>query len=87
MGAVTESSSQYVPVIGAVRLQLSERVTVVVLWGTLTVVVVPLVPSERFQVEVNLTLLGPGDTVTVALNVKVQPRVGETVTLILCTWR
>ena len=89
MGAVTESSSQYVPfVIGAVRLQLSERVTVVVLWGTMPVVVVPLVPSERFHVEDNVTLLGPGDTLTVALNVKVlQPRVGETVTLILCTWR
>ena len=93
MGAVTESSSQYVPVvIGAVRLQLSESVTVGVLWGTMPVVVVPLVPSERFHVEVNSTLLGPGDTLTVALNVKVfvtelQPRVGETVTLILCTWR
>jgi hypothetical protein len=90
---MTESSSQYVPfVIGAVRLQLSEIVTVVVLWGTMTVVVVPLVPSERFHVEVNITLLGPGDTLTVALNLKVfvpevQPRVGETVTLILCTWR
>jgi hypothetical protein len=72
LGAVTESSSQYVPfVIGAVRLQLSERVTVGVLWGTMPVVVVPLVPSERFQVEVNSTLLGPGDTLTVALNVKV----------------
>ena len=93
MGAVTESSSQYVPfVIGAVRLQLSERVTVVVLWGTMPVVVVPLVPSERFHVEVNITLLGPGDMLTAALNVKVfvtelQPRVGETVTLILCTRR
>jgi hypothetical protein len=56
------------------------------------VLVVPLVPSERFQVEVNITLLGPGDTLTVARNVKVfvtevQPRVGETVTLIPCTWR
>jgi hypothetical protein len=79
-------------VIGAVRVQLSERVTVVVLWGTMPVVVVPLVPSERFHVEVNNTLLGPGDTYRVALNVKVlvtelQPVFGETVTLIRCTWR
>jgi hypothetical protein len=56
------------------------------------VVVIPLAPSERFQVEVNATLLGPGDTLTIALKVKVcvtelQPRGGETVTLMLCTWR
>jgi hypothetical protein len=79
-------------VIGAVRLQLSESVTIVVLCGTMPVVVVPLLPSERFHVEVNITLLDPGDTMTVARNVKVfvteaQPRVGETVTVILCTWR